>query len=96
MLSVSARIACPRGISGMPLLPSGIQPNRDTGLPPLSHFQGDGVAALGRELLTGRETFHTDRETGAGRFDRGRVPEATLQVCAAPDRDSRGASKDHA
>lgn len=93
MLSVSAHIACPRGISGVPLLPSGIQPNRDTGLPPLSHFQGDGVAALGRELLTGRETFHTDR---AGRFDRGRVPEATLQVCAAPDRDGRGASKDHA
>jgi glycosyltransferase involved in cell wall biosynthesis len=68
---------------GVPLLLSDIQPNLDIELPPGNYFPVGDRAALGRKLLADYEAFRVDRETIAGRFNWGRVSEATRQVYAA-------------
>ena len=66
--------------AGVPVLLSDIQPNLDIELAPANYFPTGDIAALGDKLLANYETFRVDREAIAGRFNWGRVSEATRQV----------------
>ena len=68
---------------GVPVLLSDIRPNLDIDLAPTNYFPVGDIDARKRKLLTDYETFRVDRDAIAGRFDWGRVSEATRQVYAA-------------
>jgi glycosyltransferase involved in cell wall biosynthesis len=68
---------------GVPVLLSDIRPNLDIDLAPTNYFPVGDIDALKRKLLTNYETLRVDRDVIAGRFDWGRVSEATRQVYAA-------------
>ncbi len=67
---------------GVPLLLSDIQPNLDIELPPANYFPVGDIPALGRKLLADYAGYRVDREAIVGRFNWGRVSEATRQVYA--------------
>jgi glycosyltransferase involved in cell wall biosynthesis len=68
---------------GIPVLLSDIRPNLDIELAPTNYFSVGDVEALQRKLLANYEMYRVDREAIAGRFNWGRVSEATRQVYAA-------------
>jgi glycosyltransferase involved in cell wall biosynthesis len=68
---------------GIPVLLSDIRPNLDIELAPTNYFPVGDVEALQRKLLANYEAYRVDREAIAGRFNWGRVSEATRQVYAA-------------
>lgn len=68
---------------GIPVLLSDIRPNLEIDLAPTNYFPAGDVETLQRKLLANYETYRVDRDAIAGRFDWGRVSEATRQVYAA-------------